>query len=187
MAIDKIKAMTEVLAKMEEMQKSTYDDINKDINKKRKAALEKIREYLNELADSLGGREIRIFLGRNVIFWDETYIEFNKKYITKRSSCSLTSDVLSEEKLNWQINTYYSTKQDDNDYWQFIDATNNIETSGNPKKWADGFLPLIENWTDIKAKIESGVEKDLTDRMQKIRENTTARVESYEKVTNFEA
>ena len=187
MSIAKLQAMTETLRKMEEMQKEVNEDVNKDINKKRKEALKKIREYLNEVADSLDGLKITVDFPKGTIFdgyENGEQITFNSTYPTHYSSnCGYK---WSDEPIKWYIDRYCSHKSSNSDYWYYIDAENDIEIVSEPGKWSYGFIRLIENWSDIKPLIEKGVEEQLAKRMQTIREETTKRVTSYKKVDEFE-
>ena len=187
MSISKIKAMTETLREMEKMQESVVNDINKDINKKRKAALKEIRTYLDELTDSLDGQQITIDLGKLVFgqFQNGQSIFFNQKYLIKRDGLDCHYNEYSKP-VKWYIGTYRSTKKDDNHYYYHIDSTNSISIEGKTI-WSEGFINLIEKWPEIKTTIEAGLEKKLTERMEEIRKSTADRVESYEKVNDFKA
>lgn len=186
MAISKLKAMMETLEKMEEMQEKVTKDVNKDLNKKRKEALAKIRNYLDEIADSLNGKEITVDIGYKLFCCRVPDIHFNQKYKTHRASISLYDDKYSENPIKWWIGTYESSKPSDDDYYDYIDATNNISRR-NSKYWENSFIELIENWEAIKTNIELNLEKELTKQMEKIRKDTAKKIESYEKVNDFEA
>ena len=185
MSISKLKAMTETLEKMEEMQKQVNEDVGKDITAKRKEALQKIRNYLDEVADSLNGKTICVSLDYELFCCNIPTINFNREYKIKNGGIS-TYPKYSDEKVKWWIGDSKSTKISDDEYWQYIDSTNNISRKGR-KEWAEGFIQLIENWDTIKVNIESNLEKELMRQMEKIRKDTSSRIESYEKVTDFEA
>lgn len=180
-----IKAMMETLKAMEEMQSNVNKDINKDINKKRKEALAKIREYLDDVADSLGGMSLTIPLPNGTVFSDFEHgqcINFNSGYRLKTSDAARWS----EEKIKWNIDCYSSHRESDSCYYYYIDGTNDISEERNPEKWAPGFIRLIEKWGSIKAIIEAGIEEKLTKKMEQIRKDTAERIRSYESVNEFE-
>ena len=186
MGISKLKAMMETLEKMEEMQQKVNEDINKDINAKRKEALEKIRNYLNDVADSLNGKAITVDVGYKLFCCNTPEIHFNQKYKICKASCSIESDRYSDEPIKWWIGKYNSVRKTDDNYYDYIDSTNKISPRDS-KYWGDGFIKLIENWEMIKANIESNLEKELTKQMERIRLDTANKIESYEKVNEFEA
>lgn len=187
MGIAEIKAMRETLQKMETMKEEVTKDINRDINQKRKAALAKIREYLSDMAIALDGIAVSVDLENGALFssyYHGQRICFWQKYPMSRSH---TNSKWSEDNKNWFITCYDGCKQDDSNYWCYIDETNSIERSGNPGKWSEGFIDLIENWEKIKPIIEESVQKALSKRMEIVRDETQAKLTSYEKVTDFEA
>lgn len=187
MGIAEIKAMRETLQKMETMKEEVTKDVNRDINEKRKAALTKIREYLSDMATALDGFEVSVDLKDGTLFpscYHGQRICFWQKYPTYRSGINYK---WSEDDKNWFITCYDGYKRDDSNYWYFIDETNSIERSGNLGKWSEGFIDLIEDWGKIKFLIEESVQKALSKKMEKVRDETQAKLTSYEKVTDFEA
>ena len=182
MSISKIKAMTEMLAKMEEMEKSVTEDVNKDITKKRKAALNEIIKYLNEVAESLDGRSLIIDLSNTKIFGScerGDCILFNNTY---KINNSCTNTRWSEEKLPWHIKCDGGYKRGDYTCL-FIDAEDEPIID---KQWKAGYLNLIEKWPSIKAEIEAGVERELTKMMEATRKRTEDKINSYKIADDFE-
>ena len=189
MSIAKIKAMKETLNNMKNMQAEVNGNIDKDIAKKRKAAFKKICEYLDEVADSLDGENVEIQIGKHgeIICCEDTTIYFNSKYCTRHASCSLERDKYSDSPIKWWIGGKYKhgTKRNNDEWYNYIDSEINID-------WNDNFkcreaVNLIEGWKEkFKSQIEDGIVTELNKRMEKIRRDTTERVEQYEKVDGFE-
>jgi len=185
--IANIKAMTETLKKMEEMQKEVTKEVNKDINQKRHEALAEIRAYLDELAESLDGRKLSIDLPDGTVFGNldrGQRICFNCTYTIDDDS--FHGKTMSEETKNWYLGCYSTYRKSDTNYWYYIDNCNATSTEEDPTHWACGFINLIENWKSIKQLIETGIEKEMTRKMEDIRKATAEKIAKYEKVTNFQ-
>lgn len=188
MSIAKIKAMKETLNNMKNMQAEVNENIDKDITKKRKAAFKKICEYLDEVADSLDGEEIRVDIGKHgeIMSCEDATIYFNSKYCTYRASCTLEKSEYSDSSIKWWIGGGYHAKKKNNDDWyNYIDSEINIDWD-NHWSYRDT-VHLIEGWKEkFKPQIEDGIVEELNKRMENIRRDTTKRVEQYEKVDEFE-
>lgn len=177
MNINKIKAMEETLEKMEKMQKETFEDINKDIDKKRVKALKEIRKYMDNLAKTLNGRTLKIEIDKGKIFYDGTILSFNEKAIISNRN-GLYDGKETEEKINWFFHTYhYETS------YNYIDNKNEEKYKEN---WKTGFIELIENWNEIKEEIENKLVNELEKQMNRTRELTQNKIEKYKKVDDFE-
>lgn len=178
MSISKLKAMTETLSRMEQMKKEVTDDVNKDLDKKRMAALKKIREYLDDVAKALDGREVTIYLKESKPFGNDSWqsVRFNQKYIVSRGWDTTYSD----KPISWYFIWDNGRKKSNSEYCDYIDGENDI-------KWAAGFVSLIENWNKIKAEIEEGLEQELVRQMENVRKMTEDKVNSYKIVDEFEA
>lgn len=182
--LDKIKAMREMTEKMAEMEKSVLDECKKDRKQLRYDGLCKIFDYLDEIANSLNGELIRIKLKERQLFGfqDWTYIHFNSKYVTHRSSTY--NETKSDYKILWHIEGHGS-KNDEGRRYNFIDRGNLEELCPNGT-WLDGYITLLENWKDIKSQIENGIMEHYDSKMKRIRENAQKNLEAYEKAANFE-
>lgn len=185
MSIAKIKAMKETLNNMKNMQTEVNGNIDKDIAKKRKAAFKKICEYLDEVADSLDGEEIKVNIGKHgeIMSCEDAAIYFNEKY--KISKHTMGRDEYSDSPIKWWIGGNYSLRKARDDWSEYIDSDIDID-------WNDCWkyryaVNLIEGWKEkFKPQIEDGVVEELNKRMENIRRDTTKRVEQYEKVDGFE-
>ena len=180
MAVANIKAMTEMLRNMEEMQKVVFAEANKDIDEKREVAIEKIISYLDDIADSLNGIDLSISISPH-IFWslhDDNRIVFNR---------NRPLETRGREKgdfVKWYFckpDGYYKP----NYLMGYYDATHGVRNSKG--EIFTELLNLIDNWETVKAEVESGIEKALREKMDTISKQTEEMVAGYERVNDFRA
>lgn len=201
MAITKIKAMAKTLEKMETMRASVEEDINKDIDEKRKKAFKAISDYMDEIANALDGTSVEFELTTPAayrIYSDKgrsnyyIRIGFNARYWTSSSN----SYSKSEEPISWWIcrieedGCWHGNKSESSGFrYHFMDGGMDIyKKYPNDKKvtYEDGVINFIEAWSTLKPQIEEAVEKELKEKMNNACKTAEDRMTSYKIVDGFE-
>ena len=159
MSIENIKAMKNLLEQMKTMENKIKEENNKDIHSLQIKAMKKIFNYLSEVAKALDGEECCVYLDKEIIF------KYNNANILFNSS-------VKKENYKWYISYY-----DNIVYKEGMDPENSSK---------EGFMNLIKNWDTIKKEIERQVNKTLSDRIERVKNNSAAIIKNYEKVSNFE-
>ena len=177
MSIEKIAELNKLAKQMEEMKAKAISEIT-DRKELRVQAICKIQEYLKQLSAATDGfswtaeapvsiywlvkqNEIKNNGHRGVRF----YFKADGTMEIYQNACASAL----------KIENFTSLKEEDLLY-----------VSGGQYNWREGFIPLIEKWSEIKPYIESCAEKALLERMNKTQQELADFKASYEKVVNFE-
>ena len=111
--------------------------------------------------------------------------KYNQDKDYSKNAYNLEIMINSERKVTiWE----YATS----DYITIKDFTNQTETdfyrkSGENVYWNNGYIQLIEKWTEIKPLLESAIEKALISKMNQSQNELANFKASYEKVSDFKA
>lgn len=201
MEISKIKTMTKTLEKMETMRAFVEENINKDIDEKRKEAFKAIGNYMDEIANALDGTKIKFELTSPAAYkvfsdkCDNYFIEvgFNAKYRISDHGYEM-----SKNPSKWWIasvnNGRYSTRrgyrnEKHSRYDRFIDKDIPLiecDYAEGDNRYAKGVINFIETWSELKPEIEERVEKALKEKMDTACKATENRITSYKIVEEFE-
>lgn len=165
MSLEKIKALGEMRKSMEEMFNKAVEENKTDLENNRKISIDKIVNYLYELANSIDA-PIVVLVEHKLDFYNGIKFRFNlskDRYYPK------------EEKGNVLFSMYYSDINDDS--WRDI------------KELIDGhkkdITVLLKDWADFKGKLEEKVSETLIENMSNICNKTTDFYELCNKVNNF--
>ena len=164
MSLEKIKALGEMRKSMEEMFKKAVEENKTDLENNRKISIDKIVNYLYEMADSIDV-PIVVLVEHKLDFYNGIKFRFN---LSKDSYYS------KEEKGSVQFSMYYSSRNDDS--WR------DIKRIDEQKK---DITVLLKDWEDIRRELEEKVSEALIENMSNICNKTTDFYELYNKVNNF--
>lgn len=165
MSLEKIKALGEMRKTMEEMFNKAVEENKTDLENNRKISIDKIVNYLYELANSID-TPIVVLVEHKLDFYNGIKFRFNlskDRYYTK------------EEKGNVLFSLYYSDRNDDS--WCEV-----IRIVDEHKK---DITVLLKDWEDIRRELEEKVSETLIDKMTNICNKTTDFYELCNKVNNF--
>ena len=165
MSLEKIKALGEMRKTMEEMLNKAVEENKTDLENNRKISIDKIVNYLHELANSIDA-PIVVSVEYRLDFYKGIKFRFN----LSRDSC-----YPKEEKGNVSYSMYYSDRNDD--LWYDIKDIDN--------HYKDDITILLKGWTDFKGKLEEKVSETLLEKMTNICNKTTDFYELCNKVNNF--
>lgn len=164
MSLEKIKALGEMRRTMEEMLNKAVEENKTDLENNRKISIDKIINYLHELANSIDA-PIVVLVEHKLDFYNGIRFRFNlseDRYYPK------------EEKGNVLFSMYYSFENDDS--WR------DIRRIDEHKK---DITVLLKDWTDIRRELEEKVSETLIKNMSNICNKTTDFYELCNKVNNF--
>ena len=179
MSLEKIAQLNALAKQMEEMKQKAIGEIT-DGTQLRVEAIRKIQDYLRDVCVATSGfrwcaeTPVTIYwlVKQNEIGarYEGVYFSFDGKgCVNIRQSCAGTSGVDIKDFLNKKEEDFYYTYQD------------------GTIKWNDGYLELIDRWTELKCHIESCAEKALLERMNQTQKELADFKSRYEQVVNFEA
>lgn len=164
MSLEKIKALGEMRKTMEEMLNKAVEENKTDLENNRKMSIDKIVNYLHELANSID-TPIVVLVEHKLDFYNGIKFRFNlsgDRYYPK------------EEKGNVLFSMYYSSGNDDS--WR------DIRMIDEHKK---DITVLLKDWADIRRELEEKVSETLIENMSNICNKTTDFYELCNKVNNF--
>ena len=177
MSIEKIRELNKLAKQMEEMKAKAISEIT-DREELRVQALCKIQDYLREMSKATEGfgwiAETNI-----TIYWlvkqaeinnggySGVYFSFHKNGTVDIVQSGGTSGLKIEDFTNKPRDKFYRISSDGRAYWN------------------DGYIELIEKWSEIKPCIEACAERKLIERMNKTQKELADFKSSYEKVVDF--
>lgn len=165
MSLEKIKALGEMRKNMQEMLDKAIEENKTDLENNRQISIDKIVNYLYELANSVDAPIRRVLVEHKLDWYNGIEFRFNlsgDRYYPK------------EEKGSVFFSMYYSSTNDDS--WR------DIRRIDEYKKDIDIFL---KDWADIRKELEEKVSEILIENMSNICNKTTDFYELYNKVNNF--
>lgn len=177
MSIEKIAELNKLAQQMEEMKIKAMSEIT-DRRDLRVQALYKIQDYLRQISKATEGFSWSAETPIS-IYWLVKQNDVGKNYnrgVTFYFKPSGIVEIYQNASAS-ALKIYNFTNLTEEDFYY---------TSGNQLRWNEGFVPLVENWKEIKPYIESSAEKALLERMNKTQKELADFKASYEKVVNFE-
>lgn len=178
MSLEKIAQLNALAAQMEEMKKKAIGEI-KDRTQLRVEAIYKIQDYLRKVCEATKG--FSWYAETSVtIYW---IVKQNE--IGDRGRCGVSFYFKGDGYVriyqggfasSLEIKDFLNKKEEDF-YYKYDNGS---------IKWNDGYLELIDRWSEIRQQIESCAEKALIERMNKTQKELADFKASYEKVVNFE-
>lgn len=178
MSLEKIRAMADIAKQMESMKSSVIQENVKDRRQLRVEALYKIQNYFKDVVESLNGTCVSVNLPVHIN-------TFNMDKDFSKNTYNLDILINRDGKVRfWEYASGASVTIDD-----FINKTETdfYRQYAGSIHWNDGYIQLIEQWTEIKPLLENAIEKALIDQMNKTQKELTDFKVSYEIVSDFKA
>lgn len=165
MSLEKLKALGEMRNNMQEMLEKAVEENKADLNNNRNICIDKIINYLYELANSID-TPIKVLVEHKLKFYNGIRFRFNLSdgYYPK------------EEKGKVLFSLYYSSSNDDS--WIDIKRLkDNYHT--------DEITVLVKEWTDFRRELEEKVSDALIKNMSDLCNKTSELYTLCDKVNNF--
>ena len=165
MSLEKIKALGEMRKNMEEMLEKAIDENKTDLKNNRKISIDKIINYLYEMANSIDA-PMRVLVEHKLDFYNGIEFRFNlsdDRYYAK------------EKKGSVLFSMYYSRCNDGT--WYDIEQID--------QHYKEEITVLLKDWTDIRRELEEQVSETLIRTMSNICNETTNYYELCDKMNNF--
>lgn len=170
MSLERIKSLVDTAKQMEEMKNKAIKGSAKDRRELRFKALREIQNYFRDVA-TLGDFPW-IDVPYHIYWLNKSDSRYNLSIRVHDGTVDL-----------WEQSSASSLKIED--FCSKTEAHFIYTYSDGQIKWEDGYVQLVEQWPNIKASFEEGLEKALIKKMGEAQQELANFKASYEVVANF--